>query len=70
MTHYADSSFLASCDLLDTNTPLAKAYLSRTSAPLAWTALHALEMRNAFKLGVFRGLANRAPASKRFRLAD
>ena len=24
--------------------------------PLAWTALHALEVRNAFKLGVFRGL--------------
>ena len=56
MTHYADSSFLVSCYILDINTPLAKAYLSRTSAPLAWTALHALEVRNAFALGVFRGL--------------
>ena len=56
MTHYADSSFLVSCYLLDANTTTAKAYLSRTSAPLAWTALHALEVRNAFELGVFRGL--------------
>jgi hypothetical protein len=26
------------------------------SLPLAWTSLHALEVRNAFELGVFRGL--------------
>ena len=56
MSHYADSSFLVSCYLLDANTPQAKAYLSSTSAPLVWTALHALEVRNAFELGVFRGL--------------
>ena len=56
MTHYADSSFLVSCYLLDANTTAAKAYLSGTGAPLAWTALHALEVRNAFELGVFRGL--------------
>jgi predicted nucleic acid-binding protein len=60
MSHYADSSFLVSCYLLDANTPLAKAYLSGTSAPLAWTALHALEVRNAFELGVFRGLLTTA----------
>ena len=53
MTHYAGSSFLVSCYLLDANTPLAKAYLSGTSAPLPWTALYALEVRNAFELGVF-----------------
>src|SRR4030095_10289463 len=56
MTHYADSSFLVFCYLLDIHTPLAKAYVSRTSARLAWTALHALEVRNAFELVVFRGL--------------
>ena len=60
MSHYADSSFLVSCYLLDANTPLAKAYLSGTSAPLAWTSLHALELRNAFELGVFRGLLTTA----------
>lgn len=60
MSHYADSSFLVSCYVLDANTPLAKAYLSRTSAPLAWTALRALEVRNAFELGVFRGLLTTA----------
>lgn len=56
MTHYADSSFLVSCYLTDANTPQANAYLSRTGSPLAWTALHALEVRNAFELGVFRGI--------------
>ena len=57
---YAYSSFLVSCYVLDTNTPLAKAYLSRTRVPLAWTVLHALEVRNAFELGVFRGLLTTA----------
>src|SRR5437016_6520091 len=33
----------------------AKACLNRIQAPLVFTALHALEVRNAFKLGVFRG---------------
>jgi len=56
MSHYADSSFLASCYLTDTNTPRAKAYLLRTSLPLVFTALQSLEVRNAFQLGVFRGL--------------
>jgi predicted nucleic acid-binding protein len=60
MSHYADSSFLVSCYLLDANTKTARAYLSRTSAPLPWTALHALEVRNAFDLGVFRGLLTAA----------
>lgn len=46
MTHYADSSFLVSCYLLDANTKAAIAYLSGLSAPLPWTALHALEVRN------------------------
>ena len=62
MSHYPDSSFLVSCYVLDANTPAAKAHLSRTSVPLAFTALHALEVRNAFKLGVFRGLFTAADA--------
>jgi predicted nucleic acid-binding protein len=53
---YADSSFLVSCYLVDANTPQAKAYLSRYDMPLAFTALHELEVRNALQLGVFRGM--------------
>jgi len=60
MSQYADSSFLVSCYLLDRNTARAKSYLSGTNFPLAWTALHALEVANAFELGVFRGLLTRA----------
>jgi hypothetical protein len=53
---YADSSFLVSCYLVDANTTQAKAYLSVNSAPLAFTTLHELEVRNALQLGVFRGI--------------
>ena len=56
MSHYPDSSFLVSCYIQDANTRAAKACLNRIQAPLAFTGLHALEVRNAFKLGVFRGL--------------
>ena len=55
MNHYADSSFLVSCYVVDAHTPQARAWLARTGAPLPFTALHVLEVRNAFKLGVFRG---------------
>lgn len=63
MNHYADSSFLVSCYIVDANTAQAKAWLSRTGAPLIFTALHALEVRNAFELGVFRGLISAADAA-------
>lgn len=53
---YADSSFIVSCYVLDANTPTAKAYLLGTNESVAWTSLHALEIRNALELGVFRGL--------------
>lgn len=62
MKYYADSSFLVSCYVTDANTAQAKGYLLRTGAPLFFTALHALEVRNAFKLGVFRGLFGAAEA--------
>lgn len=64
MSHYADSSFLVSCYVVDVNTPQAKSYLSRSSVPLAFTALHALEVRNAFELGVFRGLFSNVDSAK------
>ncbi|HZK82720.1 MAG TPA: type II toxin-antitoxin system VapC family toxin [Humisphaera sp.] len=56
MKHYADSSFLVSCYIADRNTAAAKAWLLRARIPLPFTELHALEVRNAFHLGVFRGL--------------
>ena len=63
MNHYADSSFLVSCYVADANTAQAKAWLSRAGTPLIFTALHALEVRNAFELGVFRGLFSAADAA-------
>ena len=48
---------------MDVHTPQAQSYLSRTVAPLTFTSLHALEVRNAFKLGVFRGLFSNADAT-------
>jgi hypothetical protein len=53
---YADSSFLVSCYVVDGNTSQAKAYLSEHDEPLVFTALHDLEVRNALRLGVFRGV--------------
>jgi predicted nucleic acid-binding protein len=55
MACYADSSFLVSCYVADANAAQARAYLARTGAPLIFTSLHELEVRNAFELGVFRG---------------
>jgi predicted nucleic acid-binding protein len=60
MRHYADSSFLVSCYVADVNTARAKALLSTIAAPLVFTALHSLEVRNALWLGVFRGLFTNA----------
>ncbi|SRR4051794_16889441 len=66
MSHYPDSSFLVSCYLPDANTPTAKAYLLALTVPLAFNALQALEVRNAFELGVFRGLFSAADAASAF----
>jgi len=56
MVIYADSSFLVSCYVVDANTLQAKAFLSQHDSPLPFTALHDLEVRNALRLGVFRGI--------------
>jgi predicted nucleic acid-binding protein len=63
MCHYADSSFLVSCYLTDTNSPRAKTYLLGASVPLVFTALQSLEVRNSFHLGVFRGLFSASEAT-------
>jgi predicted nucleic acid-binding protein len=54
---------LASCYLIDANTPRAKAYLLGANVPLVFTALQALEVGNAFQLGVFRGLFSASDAA-------
>ena len=63
MSRYADSSFLVSCYIVDANTTRARDWLSRTGERLVFTALHALEVRNAFKLGIYRGLFSTAEAA-------
>jgi len=63
MTHYADSSFLVSCYLADQNTAAAKAWLWKIGVTLPFTPLHALEVRNAFQLGVFRRLITSVDAA-------
>ena len=59
---YADSSFLVSCYIVDANTPQARAFLDEHDLPLAFTALHDLEVRNALRLGVFRGILSEEQA--------
>lgn len=56
MNPYADTSFVVSSYLVDANTLQARAWLVQNSVPLIFTELHALEIRNAFRLCVFRGL--------------
>jgi len=63
MSYYADSSFLVSCYLLDANTARARNYLARLGVPLVFTSLQALEVGNAFELGVFRGLLSAVDAA-------
>ena len=55
MAHYADTSFLFSFYAQDANSAAALAALSTQRVPLPFTALHHLEIRNAFELAVARG---------------
>lgn len=54
--HYADTSFLFSYYGQDANSAVAVAALSARQVPLPFTALHHLELRNAFELAVQRGV--------------
>jgi predicted nucleic acid-binding protein len=62
MKYYADSSFLVSCYLLDANSAKAKEILVKLGVPLPFTDLHALEVPNALRLGVFRGVISQTQA--------
>jgi predicted nucleic acid-binding protein len=54
MSAYADTAFLCSVYAPDANTPRANARLRRLSVPLPLHWLHQVELRNAFRLRVFR----------------
>ena len=56
-----------SCYVADSNTSQAKTYLLSAAMPLPLTAIHELEVRNAFKLGVFRELLTSAQAAAALR---
>ena len=51
---YADTSFLASVYMPDSNTPRAKQILSGITDPFPFSALHRVELKNAISLSVFR----------------
>lgn len=61
---YADASFLVSLYIPDNNSSRAKVAVASISEAIPFTALHALEVRNAFELGVFRQHFNQAAAQK------
>ena len=60
---YADASFLVSLYILDNNSARAKTEVASITTPLPFSDLHALEVRNAFELGVFRGHLTQANAA-------
>lgn len=60
MSHYADSSFLVSCYHLDRNSTRARQHLGTLAEPLVYTPFHALEVRNALELCIFRGESSAA----------
>jgi len=55
---------------MDANTPRAKAWFSSAGVPLVFTELHALEIRNALKLGVFRRLFAAVDAAAAWRIVQ
>src|SRR5437870_1596362 len=54
MPVYADTSFLCSYFLPDARSRLALATVRSLNGPMIFTALHRLELKNAFALAVFR----------------
>ncbi len=54
MRAYADTGVLCSFYSVDTLTETAETIMQRQREPVAYTWLHQLELRNAFRLRVFR----------------
>jgi predicted nucleic acid-binding protein len=64
MIGYADTSFLVSLYLPDANSIQAQAATLSFGSALPFSALHALEARNAIQLNVFRGQLTVAQAAQ------
>jgi predicted nucleic acid-binding protein len=60
---YADSSVLVSYFVTDANSAHAQTLIHAATAPLVFTGLHRLELRNALALGVFRQLLTPAQSA-------
>ncbi len=69
-TVYADTSFLFSLYLRDANTAGVFQFLKANPTPLAFTAWQRLELRNAFRLSVFRGHHDQRSADEAIRKVD
>jgi predicted nucleic acid-binding protein len=67
---YADTSFLASLYLRDTNLAAARNFLIAHQSPLTFTSLQRFELRNAIRLSVNRGKVSEVAASKAFSEID
>jgi hypothetical protein len=67
MRQYADSSFIVSCYVNDSNAAEARRFLSHTGSTLLFTPLHSLEVQNALNLCVFRGTYSATEARKAWR---
>jgi len=63
MSAYADTSLLISYYVRDSNSLRAQGAIHGMSAPLPFTGLHRLEMRNALALGMFRRVLTAAQAN-------
>jgi hypothetical protein len=64
MTGYADTSFLVSLYVPDGNSAIAQSTAVRAAIHFPFTALHALETRNAIELNAFRNHITSAQAAQ------
>ena len=61
---YADASFLVSLCMADTNSPRAVATMKRYKSPIVFTPLQKHEVRNAFRLAVWRTRNEPSPVTE------
>jgi hypothetical protein len=59
---FADTSLLISYYVNDSNSMIAQNVIHANIQSLPFTGLHRLEMKNAFALGIFRGVLTPAQA--------
>ena len=67
---YPDSSFLFSLVAQDSSSDEASAYMARTAAPLVFTPLHRIEVRNALRNAAARREISAQERRSAFRLIE